>query len=75
MSHGFKIPEQAALAEQAEAMLQIGDDYETVLRFLRAGGMGKIDSMRAIAQANGISILEARDIVQKSDAWKHAPGR
>ncbi len=70
MKSGFKLPEQASLAEQAECMLQLGDDRETVLAFLRAGGMGKLDSMRILAESTGISLIEAKNIVQRSPAWK-----
>ncbi|WP_158615424.1 hypothetical protein [Acidipila sp. EB88] len=51
-------------------MLQIGDDHESVLRFLRNGGLSKIDSMRVLSQATGIPLLKARDIVQSSQAWR-----
>ncbi|RRA48682.1 hypothetical protein D1Y84_10700 [Acidipila sp. EB88] len=70
MESGWKFPEQQALAQQAEAMLQIGDDHESVLRFLRNGGLSKIDSMRVLSQATGIPLLKARDIVQSSQAWR-----
>ncbi len=70
MESGFKFPEQTALAAQADTMLQLGDDRETVLAFLRAGGLGKLDSMRVLAKATGISILEAKKLVQASKAWR-----
>lgn len=70
MKNGFKYPEQIALAEQAEVMLQLGDDRETVLRFLRAGGLSKIDTMHLLGGLLGVSILDAMKIVQNSQAWK-----
>ena len=69
MKSGFKYPAQIALAEQAEVMLQLGDDHETVLRFLRNGGLSKIDSIRVLAEATGTSVLQAMKVVQSSRAW------
>jgi len=70
VNSGFKFPEQTALAAQAEVMLKLGDDHETVLAFLRAGGLGKLDSMRVLANATGMSILKTKNIVQGSKAWR-----
>ena len=70
MNDGFKLPEQTALAQQAETLLNTGVDQETVLRFLRDGGLGKLDSMRALANATGMSLIEAKNVVQSSQAWR-----
>ena len=70
MKSAFKFPEQAALAARAEVMLALGDDHETVLAFLRAGGLGKLDSMRVLANATGMPLIEAKNIVQRSLAWQ-----
>ncbi len=70
MKSGYKLPEQASLAEEAERMLNIGDDRETVFAFLRAGGLGKLDCMRVLADVTGISLIEAKNIVQRSRAWQ-----
>ena len=70
MKSGFKLPEQTSLADQAERMLHLGDDRETVLAFLRNGGMGKLDCMRILAESTGISLIEAKNIVQRSPVWR-----
>ncbi len=70
MTLGFKLPEQIAVAAEAESMFAIGLPQEEVLAFLRKRGMSKIDTMRILADATGIPLLRARDIVQSSKAWK-----
>ncbi len=70
METGWKFPEQAALARHAEMLLETGEEHETVLSYLRKGGMGKLDSMRVLSSATGISLLKCKDIVQASTAWR-----
>ena len=70
MDGGWKLPEQAALANEAEMLLQTGEPQESVLAFLRKGGMSKLDSMRVLSMATGIPLLRCKDIVQRSAAWR-----
>ena len=70
MRIGFNLPEQVASAAEAESMLAIGLPREEVLAFLRARGMSKIDTMRVLADATGISLIEAKNVVQGSKAWR-----
>ena len=70
MDTGWKFPEQAALARHAEMLLHTGETHETVLSYLRKGGMGKLDSMRVLSSATGIPLLKCKDIVQGSTAWR-----
>ena len=70
MEAGWRFPEQAALAAEATMLLETGEDQETVLAFLRKGGMGKLDSMRVLSSATGIPLLRCKDIVQRSAAWR-----
>ncbi len=70
MDGGWKLPEQAALANEAEMLLQTGEPQESVLAFLRKGGMRKLDSMRVLRMATGIPLLQCKNIVQRSAAWR-----
>ena len=70
METAWKFPEQASLAAHATMLLETGEDHETVLVFLRKGGMSKLDSMRVLSSATGIPLLRCKDIVQRSAAWR-----
>ena len=72
MDGGWKLPEQAALANEAEMLLQTGEPQESVLAFLRKGGMSKLDSMRVLSMATGIPLLQCKDIVQRGLALSGA---
>ena len=67
---GFHLPEQMMLAARAEEMLHSGADFESVLTFLRSGGLGKLDSMRVLSNSTGLGLVEAKNIVQASKAWR-----
>ncbi len=70
MNIAFRYPEQTALAELAETMLQIGDSPETVMATLREGGLSKIDCMRVMADLLEIPLLQAKTLVLNSPAWR-----
>lgn len=70
MDGAFKLPEQTALAAEADMLLQTGESHEKVLAFLRSGGMSKLDSMRVLSRATGLPLLQCKNIVLQSRAWQ-----
>lgn len=75
MKTGFKLPEQTAIATQAETLLNTGVEQEVVLAFMRDRGLGRMDSMRVLVNATGVSLLDAKNIVLNSLAWQDAFGK
>jgi hypothetical protein len=60
MKADFKTEEQAAVASDAEKLINSGADNEIVLGLLRERGFDKLDSIKAIVNATGMSLGEAK---------------
>lgn len=59
-----------ALIEAAKGLLDRDADREGVLRFLRAKGCSKVDSISILIELAGVSLAEAKRVVHFSDAWR-----
>jgi hypothetical protein len=59
-------PDVVADARRLEA---VGADRETILVFLRDRGLNKIDSIKTIRGLYGLSMPEAKDLIDQSAAW------
>jgi len=54
---------------RAEELLRDGSDLESVLRELRSIGADKIDSIRIVKSSLKLSMGEAKNLVDSSQAW------
>jgi ribosomal protein L7/L12 len=75
MKADFKTVEQAAVASDAEKLINSGADNEIVLGFLRERGFNKLDSIKALIGATGMSLGDAKNIVHHSRAWQDSFAR
>jgi hypothetical protein len=57
------------LLADARDLLDDEHDLEQALRFLRAGGFGMLDSIKAIMELTGVPLGEAKRLVHTSAAW------
>ena len=57
------------LLEDAREMLAGTHDIEQVLLFIRSGGFGMLDSIKAIMVLSGVSLGEAKRLVHTSPVW------
>ncbi len=71
MTAHFKLPEQNAIAADAQRLFDAGVEQEVVIGFLCKGGLSKIDSIRLMSQLTGMPLLEAKKLVHSSRAWQH----
>jgi ribosomal protein L7/L12 len=71
----FKLPEQNAIAADAQRLLDAGVDQEILIGVLCKRGLSKIDSIKLMSELTGLPLLEAQKIVQKSRAWQHTFAR
>ncbi|HKV61663.1 MAG TPA: hypothetical protein VJO16_07105 [Candidatus Acidoferrum sp.] len=63
-----KPPDPEVVAD-AHRLAAAGADRETVLVFLRDKGFGKIDSIKTVRGLYGLSMPEAKDLIDHSAAW------
>ncbi len=75
MTAHFKLPEQNAIAADAQRLLDAGVDQEILIGVLCKRGLSKIDSIKLMSELTGLPLLEAQKIVQKSRAWQHTFAR
>ena len=75
MSVEFKTAEQVAIASDAGRLIHSGADHEIVLGFLRERGFNKLDSIKALIGATGMSLGDAKSIVHHSRAWQDSFAR
>jgi hypothetical protein len=75
MKADFKTAEQTAVASDAEKLINSGADHEIVLGFLRERGFNKLDSIKALISATGMSLGNAKGIVHHSRAWQDSFAR
>lgn len=68
MTKEVKQPDPQVVAD-AQKLAVAGADRETVLVFLREKGFNKIDSIKTIRPLYGLSMSEAKDLVDQSAAW------
>jgi ribosomal protein L7/L12 len=63
-------PDDFGLAlNEASRQLQTGGDLEEVLFELRKQGADKIDSIKVLKSAMGITMGQAKSLVDRSDTW------
>jgi uncharacterized protein YfcZ (UPF0381/DUF406 family) len=55
--------------EDARKLAAAGAGHAMILVFLRDRGFDKIDSIKTIRALYGISMIEAKDLIDNSDAW------
>jgi hypothetical protein len=48
---------------------EAGEDVESIIRYLRASGCSKIDSIAVLVGACGIGLAKAKEIVHFSATW------
>jgi ribosomal protein L7/L12 len=75
MTAPFKLPEQNAIAADAQRLFEAGVEQEIVIGVLCKGGLSKIDSIKLMSELAGMPLLEAQKLVQKSRAWQHTFAR
>src|SRR5579864_1665788 len=63
-----KAPNPEVVAD-AGRLAAVGADRETILVFLRDRGFNKIDSIKTIRGLYGLSMPEAKDLIDHSAAW------
>jgi hypothetical protein len=57
------------LIAESRRRLQAGEDVETIIRYLRASGCSKIDSIAVLEAACDIGLAKAKEIVHFSATW------
>lgn len=62
-------PPDPEVVSDAHRLAAVGADRETVLLFLRDNGFAKIDSIKTIRGLYGLSMPEAKDLIDQSAAW------
>ena len=70
MTADFKLPEQNAIAFRATRLVEAGADQEIVLGVMRQGGLSKIDSIRLLGELTAIPLMQAKNVVEASRAWR-----
>jgi hypothetical protein len=63
-----KPPDPDVIAD-ARRLAEVGADREMILVFLRERGFDKIDSIKALEALYGLSISEAKELIDYSVAW------
>jgi ribosomal protein L7/L12 len=71
MTLHFKLPEQNAIAADAQRLLDAGVEQEVVIGVLCRGGLSKIDSIKLMSELMGMPLIESQKVVQQSRAWQH----
>jgi ribosomal protein L7/L12 len=69
MNSARVLKEDAALVHDITQMLRTGTSEEKVVAHLRQLGLDKIDSIKVIRAATGMSLGEAKERVHLSEAW------
>ena len=62
-------PPNPEVVADASRLAAVGADRETILVFLRDRGFNKIDSIKTIRGLYGLSMPEAKDLIDHSAAW------
>ncbi len=75
MTGHFKLPEQNALAVDAQRLAEAGASHELVIGVLAKGGLSRMDSIKLLSELTGMPLLAAKDAVQSSRAWQHTFAR
>jgi hypothetical protein len=57
------------LIAECRRRLEASEGVETIIRYLRASGCSKIDSMAILRGACGIDLAKAKEIVHFSATW------
>ena len=70
MSAVLKTAEQTVIASDAKRLINSGANHEIVLGFLRERGFNKLDSIKALVNATGMPLNNAKGIVHHSRAWQ-----
>jgi ribosomal protein L7/L12 len=70
MSAAFKTAEETVIASDAKRLINSGANHEIVLGFLRERGFNKLDSIKALVNATGMSLNNAKGIVHHGRAWQ-----
>lgn len=70
MKADFSKHERPSATNSARTMLNAGENYDVVLAFLRTEGVNKLDSIKVLCEAVGLSLLDAKRLVHNSDVWK-----
>jgi hypothetical protein len=63
-----QLPNPEIVAD-AHKLVAAGADRETLLVFLRDKGFDKIDSIKTIRPLYGLSMAQAKELIDNSDAW------
>lgn len=58
-----------AVLEDARKLMVAGADVELILLFLRDRGFDKIDSINTVRALMGKSMPEAKELIDRSEAW------
>lgn len=75
MKADSKTAAQTAVASDAQKLLKSGADHEIVLGFLRERGFNKLDSIKALISATGMSLADAKNVIHHSRAWQDSFAR
>ena len=62
-------PPDPEIVADAHRLAAAGADRETILVFLRDKGFNKIDSIKTLRGLYGLSMPEAKDLIDHSAAW------
>jgi ribosomal protein L7/L12 len=62
-------PLDPEIVADAQRLVAVGADRETILVFLRDRKLGKIDSIKIVRILYALSMSEAKDLVDNSAAW------
>ena len=62
-------PPNPEVVADAQRLATAGADRETILVFLRERGFDKIDSIKTLQVLYGLSIPEAKELIDYSAAW------
>jgi hypothetical protein len=62
-------PPDPEVVSDARKLHSAGANIETILVFLRERGFNKIDSIKTVRPLYGLSMEEAKDFIDHSDAW------
>ncbi len=54
---------------EAERLALEGADREVVLTFLRGKGFGKIDTINTVRRLHGLSMQDAKKLIDESETW------
>ena len=74
MASKFKTIDETAAIQAVKSMLDSGSGDEAALQYLRDRGYLQIDSISVMRSVKGLSLMEAKKLIDRSHTWEDQRG-